>query len=34
MWAQGDYAAVAQRLEPYAVKLAGLCNASSSSRRI
>jgi ubiquinone/menaquinone biosynthesis C-methylase UbiE len=26
MWAQGDYAAVARLLEPYAVRLAGLCN--------
>ncbi len=32
MWAQGDYAAVAQMLEPYAVKLAGLCDIGPGMR--
>src|SRR5438552_666097 len=32
MWAQGDYAAVAQMLEPHAVKLAGLCDIGPGMR--
>ena len=32
MWAQGDYAAVAQMLEPYAIKLAGLCDIGPGMR--
>src|SRR2546429_6191359 len=32
MWAQGDYAAVAQLLEPCAIKLAGLCDVRAGMK--